>query len=273
MDPTAAARVFTVVVSGLFGLVVGSFLNVVVYRLPLGMSVARPPSHCPSCDTELKPADNIPLFSWLFLRGRCRYCRAPISARYPIVELTTGLAFAGLAWSLGSLRPLPSLLLLAAAALAAAAIDLDGHPVPWAVDVAAALGAVSLVVVAAVSSAPGRIGWAALGGAVSGAAALLPDRSPRGARRAVAVAALGWSASWLWAPGGLVLAAWVVAVAVAFAVGRRRARPRATAAAPSGSRAAGEGTDPPNVSAVPMVVVAVGAFGLLLAGAAVGAPF
>lgn len=70
----------------LFGLVVGSFLNVVAYRVPLGKSVAHPPSACPTCDSPIAPRDNIPVVSWLALRGRCRHCGEPISARYPLVE-------------------------------------------------------------------------------------------------------------------------------------------------------------------------------------------
>ncbi|MGZ6640602.1 MAG: prepilin peptidase [Solirubrobacteraceae bacterium] len=76
------------------GLIVGSFLNVVAWRLPRGESLAHPPSHCPSCDTPIKPYDNVPVLSWLLLRGRCRACGAPISARYPLVELGTGLLWA-----------------------------------------------------------------------------------------------------------------------------------------------------------------------------------
>lgn len=78
--------VASVVCFGVFGLCIGSFLNVVVYRLPLGMSLARPGSHCTSCGHPLAAKDNVPLFSWLFLRGRCRYCKAPISCRYFLVE-------------------------------------------------------------------------------------------------------------------------------------------------------------------------------------------
>jgi len=77
----------------LFGLVWGSFLNVVIYRLPLGMSLLRPPSTCPSCGTRIKPYDNVPVLSYLFLRGRCRKCGRPISAVYPAVEALTALAF------------------------------------------------------------------------------------------------------------------------------------------------------------------------------------
>jgi leader peptidase (prepilin peptidase)/N-methyltransferase len=71
------------------GLVIGSFLNVVAYRLPRGQSVAFPASHCPSCETPIKPYDNVPVLSWLVLRGRCRSCHRAISARYPIVEAVT----------------------------------------------------------------------------------------------------------------------------------------------------------------------------------------
>lgn len=73
------------------GVCAGSFSNVVIYRLPRGMSLAKPPSHCPVCDTRLSWKDNVPLFSFLFLRGKCRYCGAPISPRYFFVELLSGL--------------------------------------------------------------------------------------------------------------------------------------------------------------------------------------
>ncbi len=76
------------------GSVVGSFLNVVVYRLPLDLSLVSPGSRCPQCETPLAWYDNIPVFGWIFLRGKCRYCRKPISARYPIIEAITGFIFA-----------------------------------------------------------------------------------------------------------------------------------------------------------------------------------
>jgi leader peptidase (prepilin peptidase) / N-methyltransferase len=79
--------IVTAVVVGLFGLIAGSFVNVVIHRLPRGESVAFPGSHCPACGAPIRPYDNVPVLSWLFLRGRCRVCRAPISARYPLVEL------------------------------------------------------------------------------------------------------------------------------------------------------------------------------------------
>ena len=75
----------------------GSFLNVVVYRVPLGLNLLRPPSHCPGCKRRIRSRDNVPVLSWLILRGRCRYCHTPISLRYPIVEAITALMFAALA--------------------------------------------------------------------------------------------------------------------------------------------------------------------------------
>src|SRR4051794_41464336 len=69
-----------------FGLLIGSFLNVVAHRLPARMSLSMPASHCPSCETPIKPYDNIPVLSWLLLRGRCRSCGESIAARYPLVE-------------------------------------------------------------------------------------------------------------------------------------------------------------------------------------------
>ena len=73
------------------GLAVGSFLNVVVHRLPLGESLSRPPSRCPQCGHGVRPRDNVPVLSWLLLRGRCRDCGHPISARYPLLELVTAV--------------------------------------------------------------------------------------------------------------------------------------------------------------------------------------
>jgi leader peptidase (prepilin peptidase)/N-methyltransferase len=79
---------------GVLGAIIGSFLNVVIHRVPREESIAFPASHCPSCDTAIRPYDNIPVISWAVLRGRCRACRAPISARYPAVELLTAVLFA-----------------------------------------------------------------------------------------------------------------------------------------------------------------------------------
>ena len=77
--------------AGVLGAIVGSFLNVVAYRLPRGESLAHPPSRCPHCGAPVKPYDNVPVLSWLLLRGRCRNCKEPISVRYPLVEAGTAL--------------------------------------------------------------------------------------------------------------------------------------------------------------------------------------
>jgi leader peptidase (prepilin peptidase)/N-methyltransferase len=113
-----------------FGLAIGSFLNVVIHRLPLGISVAIPPSHCPLCETPIKPWDNIPLLSYLWLKGRCRSCAAPISLRYPAVELVTGLTFAALAMRFGPSGFSVLYCVFAAALIAAAMIDYDHQIIP-----------------------------------------------------------------------------------------------------------------------------------------------
>jgi leader peptidase (prepilin peptidase)/N-methyltransferase len=113
-----------------FGLLVGSFLNVVIHRLPLGISIAFPPSRCPSCEMLIKPWDNIPVFSYLLLRGRCRRCAIPISIRYPAVELLTGLLFMAIAWRFGETWWTPIHCLFGAALIAAAMIDIDYQIIP-----------------------------------------------------------------------------------------------------------------------------------------------
>jgi leader peptidase (prepilin peptidase) / N-methyltransferase len=91
--------VAAIVLAAVGGLIIGSFLNVVAYRLPRGESLAHPPSHCPSCGEPIKPYDNIPVLSWLVLRGRCRNCKAAISPRYPLVEALTGVLYALVMWA------------------------------------------------------------------------------------------------------------------------------------------------------------------------------
>src|SRR3954454_2181075 len=128
------------------GLVIGSFLNVVAYRLPRGESIVKPRSRCTTCGTEVRALDNIPLVSWLALRGRCRHCSAQISARYPVVELVTGVVFALVALARGPHLELLIDLPFAAMLIAVADIDLEHRIVPnrilapmavWAVAVSA----------------------------------------------------------------------------------------------------------------------------------------
>ena len=115
---------------GVWGLIIGSFLNVVIWRVPRDESVVRPPSHCPSCDTPIAPRDNVPVLSWLILRGRCRHCQKRISARYPIVELATAGLFAAFAVRFGAHAVLPAFLYLGGVGIALAMIDLDLQRLP-----------------------------------------------------------------------------------------------------------------------------------------------
>lgn len=107
------------------GLVVGSFLNVVIYRIPRHLSIVRPRSACPTCAQPITSRDNIPVVSWLILRGRCRHCGKPISSRYPLIELTTAALFAGTAARVGYRSDLPALLVLVAGLCALAVIDAE----------------------------------------------------------------------------------------------------------------------------------------------------
>lgn len=140
---------FLVVVCAALGLVIGSFLNVVIWRVPRGESVVRPPSACPACGAGVRPRDNVPVLSWLLLRGRCRDCRAPISRRYPMVEALTGVLFAATAWYLGPSWALPAHLYLVAIGVALAAIDIDVHRLPDAITLPSYPVVVVLLAVAA----------------------------------------------------------------------------------------------------------------------------
>lgn len=122
--------------AALLGLAVGSFLNVVIYRVPAGLSLVRPASRCPSCDSPIRSRHNIPLFGWLMLRGRCADCGARISARYPLVELATGVAFVLVTLRMADqhqLALLPALLYFTSIAMALSLIDLEHHRLPNAI--------------------------------------------------------------------------------------------------------------------------------------------
>ena len=127
---SAMTLAYAATLAGLFGLLLGSFLNVVAYRLPRGESLAFPPSHCPSCETPIKPYDNVPVLSWLWLKGRCRACRGSISARYPVVEATTAALLVAVVFAKGADRDvwlgLAFVLLLVPVTL----IDLDHRIIP-----------------------------------------------------------------------------------------------------------------------------------------------
>ncbi len=117
----------------IFGLIIGSFLNVVIYRLPEHQSIVFPASHCPHCGKQIKPYDNIPLVSYIMLRGRCRYCGEKISLRYPAVELITGLLAAGLFIKYGFTVDLMVFFVLSAGLIAITFIDIDRMIIPNAI--------------------------------------------------------------------------------------------------------------------------------------------
>jgi leader peptidase (prepilin peptidase) / N-methyltransferase len=119
-----------IVVAGLLGALVGSFLNVVAHRVPLGESIVSPGSRCPACGAAVRPYDNVPVLSWLLLRGRCRNCGTRISPRYPLVELATALVFAAVVGIRGFDNDLVLELPLVAALIALAAIDFDHRLLP-----------------------------------------------------------------------------------------------------------------------------------------------
>lgn len=114
----------------MFGSMVGSFLNVVIHRVPNEMSIVFPNSACPKCNAPIRPYDNIPVLSWLILAGKCRNCKVPISPRYPAVELLTGLVFGLVYWQLGFTAFLPVGLIFGAVMIALIFIDAEHMILP-----------------------------------------------------------------------------------------------------------------------------------------------
>jgi leader peptidase (prepilin peptidase)/N-methyltransferase len=193
----------------LFGLLIGSFLNVVSYRLPKGESLAMPGSHCPSCDEPVKARDNIPVLSWLLLRGRCRSCKAQIGARYPIVEAVTAALFAAVAAvHLHDAAMLVMGLVMVAFLVPIAAIDLDTKKIPNKLTLPAAVLAVVLGTILDPGGEPERlIAAAAAGGVLALPSLLHPSGMGMGDAKLIAVL-------------GLFLGVWVLpAFFVAFASG------------------------------------------------------
>ena len=153
-------------VTGVFGLLIGSFVGVVVDRVPRKESIVSPPSHCVACEAPIRPYDNIPVIYYVALRGRCRACHTRIPPRDALLELGTGILFVLLAWRLGSAWALPAYCVFAATAVAISAIDIEHMRIPSAVVYAtAALGAPLLVLASA-----GTHDWSALESAAIGGA-------------------------------------------------------------------------------------------------------
>jgi leader peptidase (prepilin peptidase)/N-methyltransferase len=124
LDIAAYIIVFTV------GLLFGSFTNVIIARMPVGESIVSPPSHCPNCNKQLRAVDLVPVFSYLFLRGRCRYCQGKISIRYPLVEILCALLFIGVYLRWGMTMTTVSGWAFSVILLGAAFIDIDHGIIP-----------------------------------------------------------------------------------------------------------------------------------------------
>lgn len=119
-----------VAVAALGGLLIGSFLNVVAHRLPRGESLVRPGSHCPGCGAAVRPYDNVPVLSWLVLRGRCRDCGEPISWQYPLVELATAMLFAAVVAARDDAAGIAIGLILVTALVPIVVVDLERRLIP-----------------------------------------------------------------------------------------------------------------------------------------------
>jgi leader peptidase (prepilin peptidase)/N-methyltransferase len=165
---------------GVLGTLIGSFLNVVVYRVPRGLSVVAPPSACGGCGTRIRWYDNVPVLSWLLLRARCRDCGSRISVRYPLLELGTGIAFAVVVLStppvaavdlpavLGGVAEAVAFLYLAAITIALAAIDLDVKRLPDGIVLPAYPVGLALLGAASLAAGdPWALARAAVGAAIS----------------------------------------------------------------------------------------------------------
>lgn len=150
----------------LAGATVGSFLNVVIHRLPLGESVVTPRSRCPQCGTPIEAWNNLPILSWLLLRGRCAHCRAPISVRYPAVELLTGVLWVAVAVRFGLTAAAAAGVVFVSSLVAITFIDIDHFEIPDEISLPGiALGALARPLVFDVPWYSGVLG-AALGGAI-----------------------------------------------------------------------------------------------------------
>jgi leader peptidase (prepilin peptidase)/N-methyltransferase len=157
--------------AALFGLAVGSFLNVCIYRIPRGQSLAHPPSRCPKCGKRLAWFDNVPVVSWLALRGRCRQCRAPISMQYPLVELITALLAVLVVWVTPAGAMLASRLVLTAVLIVLLVIDLELQLLPNAITLPSIVVGFVFSLFAPPGPVPSLLGIALGGGVLYGIAA------------------------------------------------------------------------------------------------------
>jgi len=220
---------FLVPAAAVLGAVVGSFLNVVIWRLPRGESVVRPGSRCTACGAAVRWHDNVPIVSYLLLRGRCRACGAGFSAEYPVVEAANAGLYALLAWRFGPVAALPVYMVLTSALLAAAVIDLHHRILPDRIT----LPGIALGLIASATLLPATVVDALAGAALGGGLYFLIAVASRGGMGggdikliAMIGAFLGWQAVLLTTflatvVGGLV----GVVLMFAFRKGRKYAVP------------------------------------------------
>ena len=197
-----------VVACGVLGLLFGSFANVVIARVPEGGSVLRPPSTCPHCRARIAPRDNIPVVSWVLLRGRCRACGVAISSTYPLVEIACALVFAAIGWRIGPAWTLPAFLLFGWLLVVVTVIDVQTHRIPNRLTYPLTPALLALMTAgAALEGTPGAAVRAALGGVVAfSLLLLLALLNPRGmgmgdvklaASIGIGLGYLGWGHIWL----------------------------------------------------------------------------
>ncbi len=215
----------TATFAGMFGAIIGSFLNVVVYRLPRRESLVRPASHCPSCGAGVKPYDNVPILSWLLLRGRCRSCSAPISKRYPLVEALTALLCVGAVLVGGSTAAIvlnvAFILLLVPIAL----IDVEHRIIPNKLTAPGAVLAISIGTVLDPSGEPERlIAGVAAGGALLATALAYPGGMGMGDVKLAALMGLFLGSAVAVAVLVALLAGVLFGAVIAARVGTRAAR-------------------------------------------------
>jgi len=232
-----------VAVAGVVGLVLGSFLNVVVYRVPRRLSVVRPPSFCPRCRQPVRPRDNVPVASWLLLGGHCRFCGQPISVRYPLVEAGTGLLFVLVALAVGPHWAVVGLCASAATVATSATIELDGlRPPPPVPLVGGGLSFVLLLGAAVVDRRWAHLAGAAAGLVVATALAAVTTRWAQPGSGQRRLRGQGWSLLPIgvvlgWAgPAGTAAGIGVLGVLVLLLPAARRPAPEAR---PAGIDAAG----------------------------------
>ncbi len=181
--------------AALGGLLAGSFVNVVVWRLPRGESLVAPGSHCPRCAAPVRPYDNVPVLSWLALRGRCRDCRTHISMRYPLVEALCAAAAVAVALASDGTRELALGLTLTALLVPIALIDLDHRLIPNVLTLAGAVAALAIGLATDPAGVPEQLlAGAAAGGFLLAAALARPGGMGMGDVKLAAVLGLflGW---------------------------------------------------------------------------------